>query len=101
MRSLGLRSIFREQVLEIVLRQALREPLLPEHVGDGLRLALLEFPNLFFNRSGRDEPVGIDGARLADAVRAVDGLGLDGGIPPRIVEDDVARVCEVQPPPTA
>ena len=35
-------------------------------------------------------------AGLADAVGAVDGLVFDGGIPPRIEEDDVAGGGEIQ-----
>src|SRR5690606_7074684 len=43
-----------------------------------------------------DEPIGGDGAGLADAVAAVDGLGFDGGVPPRVEEEDIARGGEVE-----
>ena len=41
-----------------------------------------------------DEVVGDDGAGLADAVGAVGGLVLDGGVPPAVVVDDVGGFGE-------
>ena len=41
-----------------------------------------------------DEVVGDDGAGLADAVGAVGGLVLDGGVPPTVVVDDVRGLGE-------
>ena len=45
---------------------------------------------------GRDQAIGIDRLGLADAMRAIDGLRFDGGIPPRIVEHHVAGGRQVQ-----
>ena len=39
--------------------------------------------------------VGVDGLGLADAMAAVNGLRLDGGIPPRIVKHNVAGGGEI------
>src|SRR5207247_9868878 len=86
----------REQVFQIVLGQAARETFLAQHVADGLGLALLEFPDFFLDGSRGDESVGIDGAGLADAMRAIDGLGFDGRVPPGIIEHDVTGGGEVQ-----
>src|ERR1700690_3000015 len=80
--TVGFYSIFREKILQIRGREAAGEAFLAEHVGDGLRLVLLQFPDFFLDRAGRNQPVGVDGLRLADAMRTVDGLRLDGGIPP-------------------
>src|SRR5439155_8995741 len=89
-------SLLREQVFQIVLGQAARETFLAQHVADGLGLALLEFPDFFLDGSRADESVGIDGAGLADAMRAIDGLGFDGRVPPGIIEHDVTGGGEVQ-----
>ena len=69
-------SILREQILQIRRREAARETFLAQHVGDRLRLALLQFPNFFLDRAGRNEPVGVYGLRLADAMRTVNRLRL-------------------------
>src|SRR5439155_27077167 len=49
------------------------------------------------DRSWRNQPVGVDGLGLADAMRAINGLGFDSGVPPRIVQDDIAGSRKVQP----
>src|ERR1035438_2364911 len=79
-------SIFREQIVQIRHRKAAGEALLAEHVGDRLRLALLQFPDFFLDRAGRDEAVGVHGLRLANAVRAVNRLRLHRRVPPRVVK---------------
>jgi hypothetical protein len=61
-----------------------------------LGFALLEVPDFFFDGAGRDEAVSVDGAGLADAVGAVDGLRFDGGVPPGIVKNDVAGGGEIE-----
>src|SRR5256885_17071982 len=83
-------SIFRKQIFEINLGEAAGEAFFAEDVGDGLRFALLEVPNFFFDGAGRDEPIGGDVLRLADAVRAIDGLRFDGGVPPGVGKDNGA-----------
>ena len=47
--------------------------------------------------AGADQAVADHGAGLADAPRAVARLVLDRGVPPAVVEHDVARGGEVQP----
>src|SRR5438046_2520320 len=91
------RSVLREQVIQIRLREAAGEAFLAQHVADRLRLALLEFPDFFLHRARRDEAVGVHRLRLADAVGAVNGLRLHRRIPPRIVKHHVAGRDEVQP----
>src|ERR1051326_5056158 len=81
--------IFAKEVFQIRLGQAVSKPFLAQHVRDGLGFPLLEFPDLFLNRSRRNQAVGIDSARLANAVRTVDGLSFDGGIPPWIIEHHI------------
>ena len=46
--------------------------------------------------SSRDQPVGEHLARLADAVRAVDRLRLDGRVPPRVEQEHVVGRGQVQ-----
>ena len=58
--------------------------------------ALLQFPDFFLDRAGRDQPVGVHGLGLANAVRAIDGLRFDGGVPPRIVQHHVAGGGEIE-----
>ena len=43
--------ILRKQIFQIRLGQAAGEAFFAEDVGDGLRFALLQFPNLFLDRS--------------------------------------------------
>ena len=47
-----------------------------------------------------DHPVDVDRAGLADAVGAVDGLGLGGGVPPRVEHEHVVGLGEGEPEPT-
>src|SRR5262245_55540887 len=88
--------ILGEQILEVALREVARKAIFAQHVRDGLRLALLQVPDFFLHGAGSDEPIGIHGRGLADAMRAVDGLGLDGRVPPRIVKHHVTGRGEVQ-----
>ena len=57
--------------------------------------------DLFLNGVFEDNAVGEDGFVLADAVGAVDCLVFDGGIPPRVEEEDVVGTCGVRPVPAA
>lgn len=57
--------------------------------------------NIFFDRAGRDHTVDEDGPALADAMRPVDGLGLDRRIPPWIIEDHGVGGGEVEPGATS
>src|SRR5205085_807163 len=62
----------------------------------GLGFALLKFPNLFFDGAWSNQTIGVDGARLADAVRAIDGLSFHSGIPPWVVKNHVTGGREIQ-----
>jgi hypothetical protein len=66
--SLSCGLLFREQIFQIRRRKAAGETFLAQHVGNGLRLVLLQFPDFFLNGSGCNQPVGVDGLRLADTV---------------------------------
>ena len=57
----------------------------------------LESEDFLFHCVGGDEAISDDGLSLADAMRPVDRLGLNGRIPPRIAEDNVAGSGEVKP----
>ena len=57
---------------------------------------LLHLQDLLFNRVLRNDFACKDMARLPDAVGAVDGLRLRGGIPPWIQQEDVVRRREIQ-----
>ena len=57
---------------------------------------MLENADLFLDGVPGKEAVGDDLVLLADAVGAVDGLILDGGVPPWIVEDDVGGGGEIE-----
>jgi hypothetical protein len=48
----------------------------------------LELVDAFLDGALADELVDEDRLGLADAVGAVDGLGLGGGVPPRVVVDE-------------
>src|SRR5438477_204850 len=48
-------------------------------------------------RPWRDEPIGVDGAGLADSMRAVNRLRFDGRVPPGIVKHHITRSGQVQP----
>jgi len=61
-------SVLGEEIIEIGLGEAAGEAFLAENVGDGFGFGLLEFPDLFFDRSRGDQAVGVDGAGLAYAV---------------------------------
>ncbi|MDZ4403629.1 MAG: hypothetical protein U1A53_13225 [Prosthecobacter sp.] len=55
----------------------------------------LELEDAFLDGATDGQAVGVDDLLLADAVRAVDGLGFDGGIPPRVGQDDVVGGCQI------
>ena len=61
-------SILREQIFQIRRREDAGKAFLAQHVGDGLCLALLQFPDFFLDGAGRDEAIGVHRLRLADAV---------------------------------
>ena len=85
-----------QQKPEVIQRQCAGEAFFAEDVGGESALAALELPDFLLDALFHQQAVGDDVAGLADAVGAVDGLVFDGGIPPRIVEHDVARGGEVQ-----
>src|SRR5439155_24261802 len=74
------RSILRGEVFEVVLGQAASKTFLAQHVTDGLRVALLEFPDFLLYGYGSDEPIGVYGAGLVDARGAVEDLRFGGRV---------------------
>jgi hypothetical protein len=65
---LGPLLIFRKQIFQIRRRQAAGKSFFTEDIGNGLRLALLQFPDFFLDGAGRDQAVGIHGLRLANTM---------------------------------
>ena len=65
-------------------------------VDDGL-LLLLHREDFLLDRAARDEFDAVHAPGLADAVRAVGGLVLDGGVPPGVEVNDHVGAGEVQP----
>ena len=59
-------------------------------------MLLLELEDLLLDGVAADQAVGEDVLGLADPVRAVDGLGLDGGVPPGVEQVDVFGGGQVQ-----
>src|SRR6185503_21170423 len=56
----------------------------------------LELENLFLDRALRDEACRDHTARLPNAMRAVDRLRFDGGVPPRIEKIHIVGGREIQ-----
>jgi hypothetical protein len=59
------------------------------HASEQFSLFLLHGENLVFDRALGHEPVGHDRFILPEAVGAIDGLALDGRVPPGIADDDI------------
>ena len=64
---------------------------------DELALARLERHDLLLDGVRRDEPVDHHLLRLADAMRPVDGLRLARRVPPRVEQEHVVGLGQVQP----
>ena len=87
-----------EQELQVVAGEGLDDHAVVG-VEDGVgqvALLLLEVEDLLLDGVAADQPVGEDVLGLADPVRAVDGLGLDGGVPPGVEQVDVLGGGQVQ-----
>ncbi len=61
-----------------------------------LSFLLLQFDNALFDGVLADESVSEDVGGLAYSVRTVDGLRLDGGVPPGVKDEDVFGGGEVE-----
>src|ERR1700688_4762265 len=86
-----------EQRFEIGSRQRLGERAVGLDDARGKRhLAFGERANLFLNRSAGQQAISGHRAMLSDPMRSVDRLTLDGGVPPRIVQDHIIRGGERQ-----
>ena len=57
--------LFGEEVFEVGLGETLGKTFFAEDVGDGLRFALLQFPDFLLHGSRGDEAIGIDRSGLA------------------------------------
>ena len=76
----------RQQELDILTGEVLNahRDCRPQDGVSQVALFLLQFQDLLLNSAPADQAVGKDMLGLPDAVRPVDGLGLDGGVPPGI-----------------
>ena len=88
----------RQQVIQILFPKRGKRGVILAQDGVGeVALALLEFEDALLDGVLSNDAVGEDGAGLADAVRAVNGLGFDGRVPPGVEEIVVIGRGEVQP----
>src|SRR5436190_10146715 len=85
-----------KQFLNLIPVQRLSKLLFTQRGFDDVALLLLKRENLFLHSSTCDEFVARYDARLSNAMRAIRGLVLDRGIPPRIEMNDRVRAGEVQ-----
>src|SRR6478609_1070668 len=67
-----------------------------EDVGEQGALGVLQGDDLLLDGAGADQLVAGDDLGLADAVRAVGGLRLGGGVPPWVEVDDDVGAREVE-----
>ena len=56
----------------------------------------LEFGDFFLDSATTDQAIGEDLFGLTDAVGTVDGLRLDGGVPPRVQQEDIVCRSQIQ-----
>ena len=87
----------RQEILDLGPRQigAAGRALSEKRFGERA-LSLLEAEHALLDAAGDDQVVDEDGARLPDAVRAIGGLRLRGGVPPRVVVDHRVGARQVQ-----
>ena len=87
-----------EQPADVVGGEGGAEGVAVVHDAGGTASALraCERDDLLFDGVAGDQPVDHDVAGLADAVGAVDGLGLGGRVPPRVEQEAVVGLGEVQ-----
>src|SRR5579872_5959056 len=89
-----------EQQLEIVGRQIRNQVVVGLQDGVGkLFLLDLQLGNFLFDRVATNQPIGEYLTGLADAVRPVDRLHLNGGVPPGIEQKDVIGGRQIEPQP--
>ena len=90
----------REENAEVLERDTLKFRFVAENRFGEALLALLEFEDAFFNGVLDDEASDVNRTSLTDAVDAVDRLRLNGRRPPRIKNEDMVGLREVQPEPS-
>src|ERR1017187_9605115 len=91
-----------EQAADVLAVQAAAEDAAAvEHAGEELGLALFQRQHLLLDRVLGDQPVDHHVPGLADPVRPVDCLGFGCRVPPRIEQEAVVGLSEVQPEPPA
>ena len=67
-----------------------------EHACHQLSLARCECEHLLLNGVRGDQAIDVHGAGLPDPVGAVDRLRFDGRVPPRVEQEDVVGLGQVQ-----
>ena len=96
-------SCSRQQELDIFPRKVLDRAAIvgaQNSIGQ-VAFLLLQFQDFLLNSSPADQAVGKDVLRLADAVRAVNGLSLDGGIPPGIKQVNIFSGGQIKSQPSS
>ena len=89
-------TLLGQQQFDVFGGEVADEAVLPSDDGVGeVALSLLQLQNFFLDGVTGDEAVRKDLTRLPDAVGAVDCLGLDGGVPPGIEDEDIISSGEV------
>lgn len=90
-----------EQAADVVCADAAREEVaVVHHAAEEVGLAACERSDLLLDRAACDQPVDQHGASLADTVGAVDRLGLRSRVLPRVEQEAVVRLGEVEAEPT-
>src|SRR5207244_2766331 len=86
-----------KQQVQVFTTQAAKQAVVgvDDGVGQGA-LALLQFQHFLFHGVARDQAIGKDVARLADAMSAVDRLRFDRRVPPGIEEKNVLSGSEIE-----
>src|SRR5688572_16965760 len=87
----------RQQQLQVFPGQIMQQAIVraDDCVGK-IALGALQLEDFFFHGLTRDQPVSKDLTRLANAVRAIDGLRFDRRVPPRVEQVNIFRGVQVE-----
>src|SRR5207244_3512826 len=87
-----------EQRENLLLRQAQRRrcAVLLDQLMKELTFLIQDLSDALFDRAHGDKARHKDGITLADAVRSVDSLVLDGGVPPAVKQEYIVGKLQVQ-----
>src|SRR5947199_10634594 len=79
--------LIRQQKLQVLQREALGELGFSEDILRQSLFLFLQFADFFLDAVFDEQPVGHDFVDLPNSMRPINGLVLDGWVPPRIKED--------------